>query len=265
MNTKKVLLIDEAPLPPELTLGIFDQCNLNIEVIPAVDGVEGVELAHSIKPDLILSEVVLESLDGFGVYDALKNDPATAETPFIFLTTQSMHDDKKYGLQAGADDYIKKPFDIKDLIRRSETLISKEWKKYESLYFFETTDYSVLIGQYTDNTDKKSALDCVVAQEGNIAKTKTVIDKQEMIGNELKRAFQNNKTLFFKLGNQSIWPAESLELKEPSLYNCLKFDDVSLERLPTIRFLETLITSDKKFLLDGYSEPRPLFEKYNAN
>ncbi|MEX0332568.1 MAG: LytR/AlgR family response regulator transcription factor [Puniceicoccaceae bacterium] len=91
----------------------------------ANDGKEGLKLAKKIKPDLIVSDVMMPELDGHGVFDALQKDPETAVIPFIFLTAKTDPDDIREGLGAGADDYITKPFEPEDLLGSIEQRLEK--------------------------------------------------------------------------------------------------------------------------------------------
>ena len=86
------------------------------EVLEAPDGLAGIELAKNHRPDLVLCDVNMPKLDGYGVITALHNDPSTAAIPFIFLTGKTDHQALRQGMNLGADDYLTKPF------RRTELL-----------------------------------------------------------------------------------------------------------------------------------------------
>jgi CRP-like cAMP-binding protein/ActR/RegA family two-component response regulator len=81
------------------------------EVFVAENGKIGVEKALLHKPDLILCDIMMPELDGFGVLRILSKNPGTAGTPFIFLTAKAEKEDFRRGMGLGADDYITKPFD----------------------------------------------------------------------------------------------------------------------------------------------------------
>ncbi|MFO7725410.1 MAG: response regulator transcription factor [Oceanipulchritudo sp.] len=97
----------------------------NYEVLSAADGRRGVELARREKPDLVLSDIMMPELDGYGVFEALQKDPLTAIIPFIFLTAKTDQSDIREGLGLGADDYITKPFDQEDLLDSIQTRLQK--------------------------------------------------------------------------------------------------------------------------------------------
>jgi len=110
----KILVIedDKALLDDVLTILRFE----GYEVLGAPDGGEGVRLAREHLPDLIISDVMMPVLDGYGVLLALQADPATSKIPFIFLTAKAASDQVRLGMRLGADDYLPKPFTNDDLL-----------------------------------------------------------------------------------------------------------------------------------------------------
>jgi CRP-like cAMP-binding protein/ActR/RegA family two-component response regulator len=97
------------------------------EVITAEDGIEGVSQAQDHLPDLILCDIMMPNLDGYGVLHMLSRNPQTMRIPFIFLTAKAEKVDIRKGMSLGADDYIVKPFDETDLLSAVENRL----KKYE--------------------------------------------------------------------------------------------------------------------------------------
>ena len=94
-------------------------------VAVAHDGVEGVELATRLVPDLIICDIKMPGISGFDVFDLLHAHAATSSIPFIFLTGKSSLTDFRQGMRIGADDYITKPFDTNDLLRTIELRMRK--------------------------------------------------------------------------------------------------------------------------------------------
>lgn len=90
--------------------------SLDYQVIVAKDGIEGVKLAHSEKPDLILMDLSLPRVDGWTATRMIKDDPGLAETPIIAVTAHAMNGDRERALEAGCSDYVSKPINIRDLI-----------------------------------------------------------------------------------------------------------------------------------------------------
>ncbi len=92
-------------------------------IIEACDGEEGLRIARESSPDLIISDVMMPQLDGYDLCRALKSDATTNHIPVILLTAKGSEDSKVEGLQAGADDYIAKPFDTRELTVRVRNLL----------------------------------------------------------------------------------------------------------------------------------------------
>ena len=105
------------------------------ETIEAENGRTGLELARRDKPDLILCDVMMPELDGYGVLQALQQDAGLALIPFVFLTARGDKDDLRSGMNCGADDYLTKPVANNDLVntiearlRRSALQANREYK-----------------------------------------------------------------------------------------------------------------------------------------
>lgn len=94
-------------------------------VTGAENGKVGVELAFSYQPDLIICDIMMPEMDGFQVMERLKADQRTAAIPFIFLTARTDRADIRYGMGAGADDYLTKPFVATELIDSVNAQLSK--------------------------------------------------------------------------------------------------------------------------------------------
>jgi CheY-like chemotaxis protein len=93
------------------------------DVIMAVNGQEGIELAASEMPDLILMDMSLPVLDGWDATRQLKADPATAGIPVIALTAHAMESDREKALAAGCDDFDTKPIELPRLLEKMKALI----------------------------------------------------------------------------------------------------------------------------------------------
>ncbi|MBT2161623.1 response regulator [Zobellia barbeyronii] len=120
---KKILLIEDNLDVREMTAEILEL--ENYEVTTAENGKIGVEKARSFTPDIILCDIMMPELDGYGVYEQLSEDQATASIPFIFLTAKSEKADFRKGMTMGADDYLTKPFEAEDLIEAIEARLKK--------------------------------------------------------------------------------------------------------------------------------------------
>ena len=120
---KKILLIEDNIDVRENTAEILILANY--EVITAKNGKKGVELALSAKPDLIICDIMMPTLDGYGVLHMLSKNSETATIPFIFLTAKAERSELRKGMDMGADDYLTKPFDSTDLLSAIESRLRK--------------------------------------------------------------------------------------------------------------------------------------------
>jgi DNA-binding NarL/FixJ family response regulator len=110
----KILVVDDQPA---LRKNLARLLQLEgHEVVTVETGRLAVEAVRAANPDLILCDVMMSGLDGYGVLQALRAEPATATIPFIFLTARGTKFDQRSGMNAGADDYLIKPVDREDLL-----------------------------------------------------------------------------------------------------------------------------------------------------
>ena len=120
---KKILVIEDNIEVRENLEEVLDLSGY--EVISAVNGLQGVERALKHSPDLILCDVMMPELDGFGVLQILSKKPQTSGIPFIFLTAKTESKDFRTGMNLGADDYITKPFEHVQLLDAIEMRLQK--------------------------------------------------------------------------------------------------------------------------------------------
>jgi DNA-binding response OmpR family regulator len=120
---KKILIIEDNLEVRENTAEIIELSNY--EVITAENGKIGVQMALDQTPDLIVCDIMMPVLDGYGVYHLLSKHTETASIPFIFLTAKSEKADFRKGMDMGADDYLIKPFNGIDLLQAIEVRLKK--------------------------------------------------------------------------------------------------------------------------------------------
>lgn len=121
---KKILVIEDEP---EMRRNLLTILRLEkFEPVGAENGKNGIALAKSAKPDLILCDVMMPEIDGFGVLQALRADTATASIPFIFLTAKGEKLDIRSGMNLGADDYLTKPVDKADLLSAISSRLKRQ-------------------------------------------------------------------------------------------------------------------------------------------
>lgn len=102
------------------------------EALTAQDGQEGLELARKHRPDLIISDIMMPRLDGYGLLEALRQDPTFVNTPVILLTAKADRPDQRKGMELGADDYLTKPFTPPELLAAVEARLSKKISQTEA-------------------------------------------------------------------------------------------------------------------------------------
>jgi len=121
---KTILIIEDQP-DMRGNLGIILKME-GYNVLSAPDGMQGLQAAREHRPDLIVCDVMMPTLDGHGVLKALREDPSTAHIPFIFLTARGEKRDLRTGMNLGADDYLTKPVNASDLIAAVEARLARE-------------------------------------------------------------------------------------------------------------------------------------------
>ena len=121
--TKLLVIEDEAILRAEVVEWLTLE---GYEVLCAEDGQAGVEVAFRNLPDLIICDITMPQLDGFGVLLELHANASTADIPFIFMTARAAHEDIRKGMDLGADDYVTKPFTHAELLRAVHTRLEKK-------------------------------------------------------------------------------------------------------------------------------------------
>lgn len=129
----KILLIEDNKEMRENTAEILELSNY--QVLTAANGKEGIELAKKELPNLIICDIMMPELDGYGVLRVLGKLPETAAIPFIFLTAKAEKEDFRKGMSMGADDYLTKPFDDVELLDIIELRLKKSQiarKEYSS-------------------------------------------------------------------------------------------------------------------------------------
>lgn len=118
-----ILLIEDNKDVRENTAEILELAGYSVAT--AADGKKGVEQVNKNKPDIIICDIMMPVLDGYGVLHMLSKNPDTAGIPFIFLTAKAERSEMRKGMEMGADDYITKPFDKSELLNAVEGRLKK--------------------------------------------------------------------------------------------------------------------------------------------
>lgn len=120
---KKIVLIEDSADVRETTKEILELANYDVFV--ADNGKNGVKLIKKEKPDLVLCDIMMPDLDGYGVLRILLGNPETQNIPFIYLTSKTEKVDIRKGMNMGADDYLTKPFEETELLEAIEIRIQR--------------------------------------------------------------------------------------------------------------------------------------------
>ena len=115
----KILIVDDEDNIRHLLRLAFEE---EFEIVEATDGMDAFEKAVREKPDIILSDIMMPRLDGYGLYRKIRSRPETTSVPFVFLSAKKEVDERVVGLEMGADDYITKPFSVKELKAKIRSL-----------------------------------------------------------------------------------------------------------------------------------------------
>ena len=113
--TRTILAIDDSSTMRRLVQSTLVQCGYAVET--AEDGIDGLEKLENVRPDLVITDINMPRLDGFGFIDAVRAQDQHRTTPIIVLTTESSADLKSRARDAGATGWIVKPFDPEKLVK----------------------------------------------------------------------------------------------------------------------------------------------------
>lgn len=119
----RILVIDDDPAISELVAVNLEMAGYDVS--QAEDGIKGQALALQLQPDLIMLDLMLPRVDGFTVCQRLRRDERTAEIPVLMLTALSQTQNKVEGFNAGADDYLTKPFEVEEMLARIRALLRR--------------------------------------------------------------------------------------------------------------------------------------------
>ena len=197
-NKQKILIVEEHK---DTRTFLKMQFSNEFIVYQAKNGQEGIEMARKIIPDLIISEAILPVVDGFELTRQIKEDVTTCHTPIILLTTLTNNEDIIKGMELGADDYVRKPFDIQVLISKVRQLIKNRMelkKAYTKLLIPDTR---------TENTEGSDN------REGGVenAEDPLVTKVLQLINDNIQNEDFSVKRL-----------AEMLNMSQPTLYRKIK-------------------------------------------
>jgi CRP-like cAMP-binding protein len=169
--SKKVLIIEDNDDIRENVIEILELAGYT--VASAANGKAGVELAFADVPDIILCDIMMPEMDGYGVLYLLSKRPETMAVPFIFLTAKAEHFDRRKGMEMGADDYLTKPFDDMELLSAIESRLKKKDNQQQF---------------YSKSLDR---LDNIVSKKGGLEELKKIIHERK------SRAFKKGQVIYY--------------------------------------------------------------------
>jgi len=120
---QRILIVEDEPDISDLIA--FNLKRAGFETLQAHDGIAAGDMALKEAPDLIILDLMLPGRDGYAVFKELRRDPRTSSTPIIMLTAKAQTADRIQGLEAGADDYLTKPFSPKELLLRVQSVLRR--------------------------------------------------------------------------------------------------------------------------------------------
>ncbi len=170
--SKKVLIIEDNNEIRENVVEILELAGY--EVFAASNGKIGVDLAIKNLPDIILCDIMMPELDGYGVLYMLNKSPEAAAIPFIFLTAKAERVDLRKGMEMGADDYLTKPFDDMELLNAIESRL----KKKEAQHAF-----------YSKSLDN---LGSIISKNDGLVELKKIIEERKV------RQFKKNQVIYYE-------------------------------------------------------------------
>lgn len=121
--TQRILVVDDDPSIVKIMRGYLEQAEY--DVLTASDGDRALQLVRQERPDLVVLDVMLPQHDGWEITRRIRADAALAATPIILLTARVEDTDKIIGLELGADDYITKPFNAREVVARVRALLRR--------------------------------------------------------------------------------------------------------------------------------------------
>jgi len=133
MVEKKILVVDDEEHIQELIK--FNLEKNGFKVITADNGRDAFQLAKDQQPDLVFLDLMLPGMDGLEVCKEIRKEPSISSMPIIMITAKGEELDKILGLELGADDYITKPFSVRELIARAKAILRRTTVKYEENNF----------------------------------------------------------------------------------------------------------------------------------
>jgi two-component system, OmpR family, alkaline phosphatase synthesis response regulator PhoP len=183
MNKRILVIEDDKDITEAIRYNLEKEKGFS--VLSALTGDEGLTVAFQAKPHLIILDIGLPGLNGYEVCRMLKRDAETRDIPILMLTARVSESDKVLGLELGADDYLTKPFGIRELIARVRAVIRRKEGEIETLEVFDDGRLTIHFGDYTvrfDNREPKltfkefNLLKLLIQNSGRVLSRDKILD-----------------------------------------------------------------------------------------
>lgn len=191
----KVLLVEDEPALAMIIKDALEQRDFIVEI--ALDGNQGLESFHKMKPDIVVADIMMPKLDGFSMAQLIRKSDKS--TPILFLSAKSKTEDVVQGFEIGGNDYLKKPFGMEELIVRIKALLNRTHHEAPQNKIYQLGDYSfdplhqkLVHSRKTEILSHREAaiLERLCANQNNIVENKAVL--MELWGDD---SFFNTRSL----------------------------------------------------------------------
>ena len=146
MNKRILIIEDDKDIVEAVRYNLEKEKGFS--VLAAHSGDEGLQLAFQMKPHLIILDIGLPGMNGYEICRTLRRDPQTRDVPILILTARGTESDKVLGLELGADDYVTKPFGIRELVARVKAASRRKEAESETLKVFDDGELYIHFGDY---------------------------------------------------------------------------------------------------------------------
>ncbi|SES12999.1 response regulator [Pedobacter rhizosphaerae] len=234
--SKKVLIIEDNDDIREGTAEVLDLAGY--ETFTAKHGKIGVDLALKHLPDVILCDIMMPELDGYGVLYLLHKNPKTASIPFIFITAKTERADMRKGMEMGADDYLTKPFDDLELFKAIESRFKKRQQSAHAGITASDTETVLDEMKARGKTRTITAKQIVYVEDDEPSHLYYIVKGQVKTYKRFKDGRELSSSLYH---NGDFFGYESLCNNEPYAENAATLVASEIIQIPKVDFMEYLL------------------------
>jgi len=215
MNLKtKILIVEDDPYLGMIMQECFESRDFNVHLYAS--GRDGLDAFFELRPDICILDVMLPMMDGFTI--AKKIREKDVKTPIIFLTARSLKEDVREGFSIGADDYVKKPFSIEELIMRVQAILKRTTN--QSVNNHLQKNVPVKLGNFIFDFEKQTLISASKKQK----LTALEADLLKMLCDNMNATLDRNEALRKLWGDDNFFNARSMDVYITKLRKHLKTD-----------------------------------------